>query len=137
MTKVEYAQIQIAQKVDQNLDENLIKVKVNGKLTAEDYEVLVPQLDRMIARHGKIRILVELVDFHGWTAGALWEDTKFALRHFNDIERLAIVGDSQWEKGMAYFCKPFTGAEVKYFDHSKIDEARKWISEHSMEASKN
>ncbi|SFI52823.1 hypothetical protein SAMN05428978_10159 [Nitrosomonas sp. Nm34] len=43
-------------------------------------------------------MLVELVHFHGSTAGAAWEDTKFAVRQFNDIERLAIVGDKAWEK---------------------------------------
>jgi hypothetical protein len=70
---------------------------------------------------------VELHDFQGWTAGALWEDTKFAARHFNDIERLAVVGDSRWEKGVTIFIKPFTGAEVKYFDLGSIDKARQWI----------
>jgi len=28
--------------------------------------------------------------FKGWTAGALWEDTKFAAKHFNDIDRIAV-----------------------------------------------
>ena len=125
MVKIEYSEIQILH----TPFEKMIEVKVDGKLRAEDYETLVPELERMIARYGRIRILVELVDFHGWTAGALWEDTKFSMKHFKDIERLAIVGDSKWEKGMAYFCKPFTTAEVKYFDHSRIEEARKWISE--------
>jgi len=60
-------------------------------------------------------MVVDLVDFHGWTAGGGWEDTKFGVRHFNDIERLAIVGDKTWEKGMAYFCKVFTLAKVRYF----------------------
>ena len=61
-------------------------------------------------------MLIELRDFRGWTVGALWEDTKFGLFHFNDIERLAIVGDQQWEKTMAAFIKPFTAATIKYFD---------------------
>ena len=55
-------------------------------------------------------MLVRLHDFHGWTAGALWEDIKFDLKHFAHIERLALVGDRKWEAGMAVFCKPFTTA---------------------------
>jgi hypothetical protein len=43
------------------------------------------------------------------------------------IERLAMVGNSSWEQGMATFCKPFTKAEIKYFDHSAALEARKWL----------
>jgi sigma-B regulation protein RsbU (phosphoserine phosphatase) len=25
--------------------------------------------------------------FHGWNAGALWEDTKFAVKHFGDLDQ--------------------------------------------------
>jgi len=68
-----------------------------------------------------------MVDFHGWHAGALWEDMKFDLRHFADIERLALVGETRWQKAMGIFCKPFTKAEIKYFDLNDIDEAYAWI----------
>lgn len=83
----------------------------------------------MIRLHGKVRILFDMVDFHGWKAGALWEDVKFDCTHFSAIERLAIVGDKQWEKGMAVFCRPFTSAKLHYFDRSRIEEARAWLRE--------
>ena len=51
------------------------------------------------------------------------------IKHFKDIERLAIVGDKKWEHGMAMFCKPFTTAKVKYFDQSDIEQARTWLAE--------
>ena len=70
-----------------------------------------------------MRLLVRMHDFHGWTLGAVWEDAKFDLRHFSHIERLALVGDTKWEAGMAMFCKPFTTAKVRYFDESKAEEA--------------
>ncbi len=106
---------------------NTVSVFVSGKLVKEDYEHFVPEFDRLAALHGKLRVLFDMTDFHGWTAGALWEDTKFALHHFGSIERLAMVGNSRWEQGMATFCKPFTKAEIKYFDHSAALEARKWL----------
>ena len=105
----------------------LLHVKVTGKLTKEAYEAFAPVVDEQIGEHGKIRILFEMHDFHGWTAGALWEDVKFDFKHWKDIERLAIVGESKWEAGMAVFCKPFTTANIQYFDAAKIDEAKTWI----------
>ena len=45
----------------------------------------------------------------------------------NDIERLAITSENKWEKGMAAFCKPFTTAKVRYFDHICAAEARDWL----------
>jgi hypothetical protein len=106
-----------------------LSVKLSGKLAKEDYEKFVPEVESLIKSHGKIRILLQMHDFHGWTVGALWEDIKFDMKHFKDIERLAMVGDRKWEAGMAAFCKPFTSATVRYFDESEIDAARKWIEE--------
>ena len=102
-------------------------VHLSGKLEKEDYETFVPTVERLVQQHGKIRMLVVMESFHGWDAGALWEDIKFDLKHFNDVERLALVGDKGWEKGMAVFCKPFTTAEVRYFDRNELEEARTWL----------
>jgi hypothetical protein len=107
----------------------VLGIKLTGKLTKEDYEKFVPEVDRLVKEQGKLRLLVELHDFHGWTAGALWEDLKFDFHHSRDIERLAIVGENAWEQGMASFCKPFTSANIRYFDKSKADEARTWTLE--------
>jgi hypothetical protein len=106
-----------------------LHVKVTGKLTKEAYEAFTPVVDGQIHEHGKIRILFEMHDFHGWTAGAIWEDLKFDFKHWKDIERLAIVGESKWEAGMAVFCKPFTAAKIQYFDHAKLYEAMAWIAD--------
>jgi len=50
---------------------NLLSVKVSGKLTKENYEDFGPKVEALIHQHGKIRVLVELEDFHGWSAAAL------------------------------------------------------------------
>jgi hypothetical protein len=112
----------------------VLEVRVVGKLTKEAYEAFVPAVDAQIKQYGKLRILSVMQDFHGWTAGALWEDLKFDLKHWKDIERLAIVGDKKWEKGMAAFCKPFTKAEIRYFDLAQLEQAREWLQSESVPA---
>lgn len=107
----------------------LLTVHVSGKLTKEDYEHFVPEFDRLVKLHGKLRILFDMTAFHGWEVGALWEDIKFDVKHFGDIERLAMVGDKKWEHGMAKFCEPFTKATIRYFDHAAAVEARTWLGE--------
>lgn len=107
----------------------LIEVQLTGKLSKEAYEKFVPITEAKIEEFGKVRMLVILHDFHGWEAGALWDDIKFDVKHFNDIERLAIVGESKWEKGMSVFCRPFTTAKIRYFDHEDMIDARRWIHE--------
>jgi hypothetical protein len=106
---------------------NLVAFQVTGKLVKADYERFVPELDRLIRQHGKICLLFELTNFHGWEAGALWDEIKFDIRHFADIERLAVVGDRKWEHEMMTFYKPFTKAKTRYFDKAEAAEARKWL----------
>ena len=93
-----------------------LAIELSGKLTAGDYEEFVPKVDSLVQKKGSIRILMKMNDFHGWEMAAVWQDTKFGMRHFNDIERLAMVGEKAWQHGMAVFCKPFTKAEVRYFE---------------------
>jgi hypothetical protein len=115
--------------VNESAGGKVLGVQLSGKLTKQDYEQFVPKVEELIKKHGKIRVLMQMHDFHGWEMGALWQDIKFDLKHFGDIERVAMVGDSKWEAGMAAFCKPFTTAKIKYFDEAKLTEAQQWIKE--------
>jgi hypothetical protein len=108
-------------------DGRILVINLTGKLTKDDYERFIPEIERLVRQHGKLRMLVQMHDFHGWTAGALWQDIKFDLKHFRDVERLALVGEKAWEHGMAVFCKPFTTAAIRYFDRSQADQAEAWI----------
>ncbi len=107
----------------------IIHVTVNEKLTKEDYQQFVPRLEKDIKENGKIRILFQMQNFHGWEMSALWEDLKFDMKHFSDIERLAMVGDKKWEKAMSVFCKPFTTAKINFFESSDIEKAQTWLQE--------
>lgn len=113
--------------LEERQDGKILVVRVTGRLEKQDYERYAPEIERLIEKHGKIRVFLETHDFHGWKAGALWEDIKFDLKHFSDVERVAIVGEKKWEKGMATFCKPFTTAEIRFFEHANADDARAWI----------
>lgn len=104
-----------------------LTVNLSGKLTAQDYEHFGTEIDRLVKQHGKLLVLCIMHDFHGWTAGALWEDIKFDFKHFSHLEKLALVGESRWQEGMALFCKPFTTAKIRYFDRTKTDDAKAWL----------
>lgn len=115
--------------LEERKEGKVLLVRVTGRLDKQDYDRFTPEIERLIKQHGKLRLLLETHDFHGWDAGALWEDVKFDVKHFNDIERLAVIGEKRWEKGMAIFCKPFTTAKVRYFEHDQAAEAQAWIEE--------
>ena len=107
----------------------VLAVHVSGKLATADYEHFVPEFERLVRKHGKLRVLFDVTELQGWDAGAAWEDIKFDIKHFSDIERLAMIGGVKWQHAMAMFFKPFTRASIRYFDHADAAEAQKWLDE--------
>ena len=107
----------------------ILVIQASGKLSKADYQHFVPETERLIKQFGKIRVIFEMHDFQGWELAGVWEDMKFDLKHFRDIERLAVVGEKAWEHGMTVFCRPFTTAKIQYFDTSKAKEATNWIQD--------
>ncbi len=107
----------------------VVGLKLTGKLRDEDYRQFVPTIEAVMTAQGKIRLFVQFEDFHGWDLHAVWDDTKFAFKHYSDFDRIAMVGDRRWEKWMAQVCKPFTKAKVRYFDASQADGAWAWLRE--------
>jgi hypothetical protein len=105
----------------------IVSVRISGKLHDEDYKTFVPAVEAIVAAEGKIRLFAQFVAFQGWDLQAAWDDFKFGVKHYHDIERIAIVGDKKWEKWMATFCKPFTQASVKYFDAPEVEAAWSWL----------
>ncbi|MHB1215173.1 MAG: SpoIIAA family protein [Thiobacillus sp.] len=115
--------------IDEENGGNVLVIHVSGKLEKADYARFVPAAERLIRQHGTLRVLFDMTDFHGWDAGAAWEDLKFGVEHVADIERIAMVGDKAWQHGMATFSKPFMKATVHYFDRADAAEARMWLDE--------
>ena len=111
----------------ENNSGNILELDVSGKFVASDFQSLEATFQKLVKQYGKIRVLFRMQDFHGWEPVAFWDEVKFDLKHLRDIERLALVGDKQWEKFLGVFGRPFTSAEIRYFDKSALAEARAWL----------
>ena len=112
----------------ENLDTGVLQVVASGKLSADDYNTFEPAVSQLIESQGQIKVLFVMKDFHGWEVGAVWEDIKFATKHCRDIDKIAMVGESSWEKWMAVICKPFTMSSIKYFDAGEEEAAQQWLT---------
>jgi hypothetical protein len=113
-------------------DGKILEAAVSGHLTDGDYQRFVPEFERLTRRHGKIRVLFEMRDFHGWEIKAAWEDLKFDWKHYRDIDRIAVVGEKKWQRWTTVFFKPFTAAETRYFDIADREMACLWIEEQAV-----
>ncbi|EAQ81136.1 SpoIIAA family protein [Blastopirellula marina] len=115
--------------IAENYEADLLQVTASGKLTSADYATFVPAVEGMIEEVGRVRILFVMDQFEGWDAGAAWEDTKFAVEHYHHIRKVALIGESSWEKWMAVICKPFTAAEIHFFGPDQRAEAFEWLED--------
>ncbi len=113
--------------IETSADGKAMRFKAGGKLTHEDYQALIPQLEKAIATHGKISILVELVGLSGIEPRAILDEFAFDIRHFRDFDRLAVVGDQDWEDWMTRLTDRLTPGEMRYFKTGDAAAAWTWV----------
>ena len=111
----------------ENPSGKVLEVRVTDKLTHAEYQQFESRFESLLKQHGKINVLFEMVNFHGWDFAVMWDDIKFDVKHFSDIQRIAMVGDKKWEKTMSLFAQPITTAKIRFFDVTAINEARVWV----------
>jgi hypothetical protein len=107
----------------------ILEVAVSGKLVDQDYQQFIPEFERLAAQRKKFSLLFEMTQFYGWSVKAAWDDLKLGFKHRHDVQRVAMVGDKKWQRWMTEFGKPFTAAEVRYFDKPEIAQAIAWLEQ--------
>ena len=106
--------------------------RFDGEMTETDYTgTLIPALEKARKDHPTLRILFQIVDFHGWRAHGYWEALK-DWPGMRIVDRIAIVGGEKWEEWMNHLpglFVGFTGIDVRYFTNDHLDAAIDWLRE--------
>ncbi len=112
-----------------DLPDNTVGIRAIGDVEDEDYEdVLVPEIERRLAHHDKIRLLYVLgPEFEGYEADAAWEDAKLGMRTFTSYERIGIVTDSPLIRRSVKAFGWLMPGDVKVFPVADLDGATAWI----------
>ena len=108
--------------------ETCIGFKVSGKVSAADYESLLPRLDEAIDAQGAINLVVVLEGFEGWSElDAAKADFRFGTTEYRSVERCAFVSDKEWHKWVIKLMDPLTRrTDEQFFEPSQIKEAWSW-----------
>ncbi len=107
----------------------LVAFRLSGKLSHADYQTFLPRLSEFINTHGRVSMLLELVDFDGWDLAAAYDDFRFGTEHADAFERIAIVGHGTLQRWMTRMAKPFTSAEIRFFEQDLVGDAWDWLRE--------
>jgi hypothetical protein len=70
-----------------------------------------------------------MTDFEGWESGAAWDDLQFDRKYGADFERVAMVGETRWQKWISKLGALFAATTVRYFDLKEMSDAVRWLHE--------
>ncbi len=106
-----------------------VGIRASGVLKHIDYEqTLIPLLDKTIAKHRRVRLIIEIADnFAGWELPAVWDDANFGLTHRADFAKIALVGGPKWVVWATRLFAPFIGGELSIFPSGNTRQAWSWI----------
>jgi hypothetical protein len=112
-----------------DLPDDVLAIRAKGTVTARDYEsVIVPAVEAKLAKHDKLRFLYHLgADFSGFEAAAVWADTKVGLEHFGAWERIAVVSDVEWVRGITRLFGVAMPGRVRVYRNADFDSALAWV----------
>ena|SRR5690554_4760029 len=116
-------------KILDNTKENIIAIQVEGEITRHDYEKINPLIDKTIREYNQLKFLILMGEIDAIKPEAFIKDVKIYLNSFNKIEKVAIVGNSSWQKLLAGISSPFISGKLKFFQQSQIMEAQSWLGE--------
>jgi SpoIIAA-like len=112
------------------LDESegrIVGIRVEGKLSAEEYELLNGYLEHLMQEVGPINFLCDMAKFEGVNGQALWKEMSDHLPNAQDYQRIAVVGNRRWLEGGPEVSVPWPMAQFKYFTPEQTDEAWHWL----------
>ena len=109
--------------------DDVIAIHAEGKITKSDYEKINPLIDKTVRENDHVKLYIEMDEVEAIKPDAFIEDVKTYLKNFNKIEKVAVTGDSSWQKIISGNTSPFISGKVKYFPKDQLIKAQKWILE--------
>lgn len=113
-----------------DVDDDLITIRVSGLFTYPELVNIRLQAASQLQHAGMIRCFVLVEDFKGWAKEGDWGENSFQAENAEFIEKMAIVGDREWEDLVLFFSgRDQRRFPIQYFLPEAIDQARRWIAE--------
>ena len=108
--------------------DSVVHARIRDVMQAADQKMLESVAVKLIEEGKKVRLLAVLENFKGWEKGGAGGDLGFMLEHYDDIVKMAIVGDERWkEETFLYVGKGLRSTEIEFFPPSALKQAEEWV----------
>lgn len=105
----------------------VIGIRASGKISGAEFDPVLQRLERAVAEHGRVRLLIHVEKLGTFSPGALMNDARFSIEHANDVERVAVVADGVLFGPYIKTASKLVPGEVRRFKSKDLDEAWRWI----------
>lgn len=107
---------------------SVCEIVVDGKVTREDYERVVPKVQAFIDRNGTIGVVEVIRDFDGFDPSILLPGLKFDLKNLSHVSHVAVVTDKAWMSPLVKAAAAVTPINMRIFPLSELEAAREWVA---------
>lgn len=112
----------------QQLNDHTLGITLSGIMGKEDMTALQVAARSLLAKRGKINVLIILQDFSGFGRSLDGVNLEFYADHGDDIMKMAIVGDPKWKAEAEVFTgKGARKTKVEFFSTDQFGKAHAWI----------
>lgn len=109
---------------------HLIEVTISGKVTKEEFEKVIQEIQGPFETWPEIRLLKRVDSFEGIEFSALINDFKFFFQNLGNLKKIkktAVVTDKDWVENLSEWLGPIFSGEVRVFENEDIEKARTWL----------
>lgn len=106
---------------------SVITVFARGRLSHQDYQAFIPQLEAAIAEQtgDQLRLVFDARELEGWEPQAAVDDLRLGLRHGRHVERVALITDARWLTLLSSVVGWLVPGELRHFEDRATADA--WI----------
>ena len=107
---------------------NTLRITAPEKLKADDFRQIAPQVDFIVSRYGKIKLLIDASGFNGWENIAAFENhAGFVKSHQQKVERIAVIVAHNWQHWLVGAVRVLLHPEIRAYDKGDENKALQWI----------
>ena len=112
--------------VDRSDREN-VGIKLESKLTGEEYDLLIPYLEHLRQEVGPLNLVFDMTVFVTPHGQECWFDMTDHLRLLPAIRRAAVLGEKSLMEAGTKHLASWQETEVQFFMPGQVEEAWEWV----------
>jgi len=97
-------------------DTNILGFHLSDTLTEDDHDELASALRDTLEEHTTARVVFKIDGVDGWEPEEKWEEFALDIRHVQDLDKVAVVGDEVWAPLLEKIELLFPTSQIQTYD---------------------